>query len=69
MHVWLRVLLIAVAVIAGVWITRARFGRKMVTRGTDGDDGTELADVTAPVRRPPLSRSGGATVDEPDDHA
>jgi ribose/xylose/arabinose/galactoside ABC-type transport system permease subunit len=69
MHVWLRVLLIAVAVIAGVWITRARFGRKMVTRGPGSDDGTELAGVTAPVRRPPLSRSGGATVDEPDDHA
>jgi len=64
-HALLRIGLIAVAVVAGVWITRARFGSK-VKRRRDDDRG-DTAEVIATLPRGPKPRSGTAALEEPDD--
>jgi hypothetical protein len=62
MHVLLEIVVIAFAVIAGILITRARFGARLRRRD---DDRGDLAGVGATLPRGPKPRNDNAKVAEP----
>ena len=62
MHELLKIVVIAFAVIAGILITRARFGARLRRRN---DDRGDLMGVGATLPRGPKPRTNGAKVDEP----
>jgi hypothetical protein len=62
MHLLLKIVVIAFAVISGIMITRARFGARLRRRD---DDRGDLAGVAATLPRGPKPRSDNTKVDEP----
>jgi hypothetical protein len=65
MRILIEIAVASVAVVAGIVVTRARFGHKF--RRTPPDDRGELTGVTADLPRDPRPRHGSASVEEPDD--
>jgi hypothetical protein len=62
MHLLLKIIVIAFAVVAGIMITRARFGARLRRRD---DDRGDLAGVGATLPRGPKPRSDSTKLDEP----